>query len=234
MRIAIVEDDPVAQARLIQFLKKYCTEHKLTLSLQKFDDGIKIVNNYQENFDLIYFDVKMPLMNGMTAAQRIREKDEKVLIVFLTNYIQWAIKGYSVNAVDFLLKPINYFNFSQHFDKIVKHLKKQRATILIKSNKELQRIFIDEIFYIESQGHYLYFHTLKNTFESITTLKETEAKLKSYGFSRCNNCYLINLAHVDKVTKNFVLIANNSLKISRPRKRLFLNDLTAYLGNEEI
>jgi len=234
MKIAIVEDDVQASQTLQQLLNTYAEKHDLSLEISLFNDGIQIVDHYQNDFDVIYFDIQMPIMNGMTAAQKIRALDDKVVIVFLTNYVQWAIQGYSVNAADFLLKPVSAFNFNEHFKKIVAKFSQQQKTITISGNGKLRKVFVDNIFYIESEGHYLHYHLADEVISSLDSLKNIETTLKTAHFFRCNYGLLVNLAHVDQITGNEAQVGQFQVQISRPRKKAFMAALTKYLGNEVV
>ncbi|MGO2082236.1 LytR/AlgR family response regulator transcription factor [Vagococcus sp.] len=235
MNIAIVEDNLEERERLKRCFERYQKEQNVAIHLSLFTDGLEIVDQYSGQFDVIYFDVEMPIMDGMTAAKKIRDVDSDVLIVFITNYVQWAIEGYSVHATDFLLKPITYFNFFEHFKKIVPKLTSTPSnTLTLKVNNGLRKIRLDDLVYVESEGHYLHFHTLQNSFTLLDSMKNMEKRLQEHHFFRCNNCYLVNLKYVKAIDKNIVFIDKYELVISRPRKKEFLQALTNYLGNEVL
>lgn len=234
MRVAIVEDNQQEQNNLLTLLNKYATENKLTIETTSFNDGLQIVDQYHSEFDVIYFDVQMPLMDGMTAAKKIRQIDDNVIIIFLTNYVQWAVEGYAVHALDFLLKPLTYFNFQEHFKKIRHQLAKHQKTITLKSNNGLRKIILDNLYYVESEGHYLHFHTTEGTIDILETMKNIERELASDHFYRCNNGYLVNLSHVQTITGNIAAVGPDKLQISRPRKKAFMAALTDYLGSEMV
>ncbi|MDQ8765481.1 response regulator, partial [Streptococcus ruminantium] len=117
MKIAIVEDQKAEQERLSSYIKTYCQQAGIAVEINCFNDGLHITSDYQKQFDLIYLDVEMEVMDGMTTAQKIRSLDKEVLLVFVTNHSHVAIQGYSVEAIDFLLKPLNSFVFEEHFKK---------------------------------------------------------------------------------------------------------------------
>lgn len=233
MKIAIVEDNPQDQERLKNFLLRYGDEQGISMKIDCYPNGLAFVDQYQNFYDLVYFDIEMDLMDGMTAAQKLRKRDENVLIVFVTNFVQHAIRGYSVKAFDFLLKPLTAFNFQEHVQKVVHQMeKKQDSTIYVKSNSEIKRIDINQLLYIESQGHYLYL-TLKNEIiTTMDTMKNMEEKLKNKCFYRCNNGYIVNLKFVEKIEKNIVYVSGHRLQISRPRKKGFMEALTNYIGDD--
>lgn len=233
MKIAIVEDQAEERERIKKCFQQFETEENIVLSLTFFGDGIEIVDQYAGDFDIIYFDVEMPIMDGMTAAKKIRAVDANVLIVFITNYVQWAIEGYSVNASDFLLKPVTYFNFTEHFKRIMpKLLNDNQKFLSLKTNNGIRKIRLDELIYIESEGHYLHLYTLNDKLTVLDTMKKFEQDLKEDHFFRCNNCYLVNLKHVQSVEKNIATVGNYPLQISRPRKKSFMEALTQYIGAE--
>lgn len=230
MRIAIVDDKKGIQQQLGEFIKTYSTNQQIPITVTYFSNGLEIVDNYRSNFDVIYFDVQMPIMDGMTAAKKIRQVDENVIIVFLTNYVQWAVEGYSVNAFDFILKPLSYFVFTEHFKKIQRKILESNKSILIKNKNGMIRILLNNLYFVESNGHYLIFHTVEKDIETIDSMKKIESELASKNFFRCNNGYLVNLAHVNNFTGNIVQVGHYDLQISRPRKKLFIQALTNYLG----
>ena len=113
IRIALVEDDPAYAEQLLSYLKEYEKESKERISVQTFSDGEDIVTEYRADYDIILMDVEMKFMDGMSAAEKIRKMDTEVVIIFITNMPQYAIQGYKVNALDYILKPISYFSFSE-------------------------------------------------------------------------------------------------------------------------
>ncbi|MGU7966026.1 LytR/AlgR family response regulator transcription factor [Streptococcus suis] len=135
MKIAIVEDQKIEQERLSNYIKTYCQKAGIAVEISCFNDGLHITSDYQKQFDLIYLDVEMEIMDGMTTAQKIRSVDKDVLIVFVTNHSHVAIQGYSVEAIDFLLKPLSSFVFEEHFKKILRKLpdSQEKQSLYIKS-----------------------------------------------------------------------------------------------------
>lgn len=234
MRVAIVEDDDKARQALKDCLNHYAKDHHLNIDILSFNDGVQITSDYPANLDLIYFDIQMPVMDGMTAAKKVRQHDQKVLIVFLTNYVQYAIDGYEVQAADFLLKPITYFSFSAHFDKLLDRLQNNEKYITINHDNEMHRIPLNQLYYVESAGHYLKYHLADKEYQKIGSLKSVEKELKDDHFFRCNYGYLVNLSLVSGVTGNTVHLGPFDLQISRSRKKDFMNQLTDYLGSEAL
>lgn len=231
IKIAIVEDSKGCAQELKGYIRQYEQENDETFQITVFEDGEDIVTNYKAVYDIILMDIEMQFMDGMTAAKKIREMDGEVAIIFITNMPQYAIHGYAVNALDYVLKPISYFAFSQRLARVISCIrKKTRNYLVIRVKGGSKRIATDDIYYVESQGHVLTVYSKSGMDVTSGTMKEMEEKLEQFHFCRCNNGYLVNLEHVDSIQNNSVIIGESSLPISRPRKKIFQQTLAAYIN----
>ena len=192
--IAIVEDEEMYAKQLQQFLHQYEEENKEMFDITVYSDGDQIVNKYKSQYDIILMDVEMKFMDGMSAAEEIRKIDTEVVIIFITNMAQYAIRGYAVDALDYVLKPVSYFAFSQRLNRAISRMKKRETKIIMVNMKGgMVRINVANIYYIESQGHTLILHTILGNYETTGKMKEMEEKLSEMNFCRGNKGYLINL-----------------------------------------
>lgn len=229
--IAIVEDSDQSKETLKNYLDRYSHENRIEFNLYVFSDGDEIASDYEAKYDIIFLDIEMKRLDGMTTAQKIREFDSDVIIIFITNMAQFAISGYAVGALSFLLKPLPYFAFSQELTKSIERLNKRKhKSILISTENGVIKINSQEIMYIESLGHDLIIHTQKETYTKRGTIKRVEEELSGLQFYRCNNGYLVNLSYVSAVKDDEAIIGSYRLKISRPRKKKFMEALTQYIG----
>lgn len=230
IRVAIVEDERACAEMLQEYLCRYEKESGENIQIRVFEDGEDIAIGYRAEYDIILMDIEMKFMDGMSAAEAIRQADEEVTIIFITNMAQYAIRGYAVNALDYVLKPVSYFAFSQRFERAVRKMrKKQKHYVVIKVKGGSKKIGTEDIYYIESQGHNLYFHTNEGVEETAGTMKDMEEKLEPLHFCRCNKGYLVNLNHVDGIKEGMVKVGGDMLVISRPRKKVFQETLASYM-----
>ena len=230
-RIAVVDDDREFSAKLREYLEQYAKENDETFEIEVFYDGAEILKDYTPRYELILLDIEMPAVNGMEAAQKIREMDESVVLMFITNMAQYAIHGYSVGALDFVMKPISYYPFSMKIKRALKRVqKKEIPTILLTTSDGVKRLKVSQIYYVEIQGHMLHYYTEEGEFVMRGTLSSVEKMLPSSLFAKCNHWYLVNLMHVTEVRKNTTVVGNFELEVSRRNRAGFLKALAEHMG----
>jgi DNA-binding LytR/AlgR family response regulator len=231
IRIALVEDEDIYVSSFKDMLSRYEKSRETTVDLTVFTDGSEIVKNYSASFDIIFLDIKMKEMDGMTAAREIRRMDTEVVIVFITNLIQYAIKGYEVDALDYMVKPVSYFAFSQKLDRAVLRIRHRNDTyISVQYENSLRKIRLNDIYYIESQGHIQTFHTIDGEIKIRDKMDDIEKRLQAQDFYRSNKGYLVNMKYVTGVENGYCLIKGERLIISRNRKKSFMDALTKYMS----
>lgn len=231
IHVAVVDDEVTYVAELQSYLDQYAKESGETIKVTVFNDGDSIVHKYRSQFDVILMDVEMKFMDGMSAAEEIRRIDSEVVIIFITRTPQYAIRGYAVGALDYLLKPLSYFAFSQCFGRALSRMEKRRGkhiTLNIKGGTA--RLDAADVYYVESSGHSMIYHTSKGSFESSSTMREIEESLGGLGFFRASKWYLINLAYVDSYRDGEIILRDTTLSVSRSRRKDLLEALTAYWG----
>ena len=230
-RIAVVDDDREFSAKLREYLEQYAKENDETFEIEVFYDGAEILKDYTPRYELILLDIEMPAVNRMEAAQKIREMDESVGLMFITNMAQYAIHGYSVGALDFVMKPISYYPFSMKIKRALKRVqKKEIPTILLTTSDGVKRLKVSQIYYVEIQGHMLHYYTEEGEFVMRGTLSSVEKMLPSSLFVKCNHWYLANLMHVTEVRKNTTVVGNFELEVSRRNRAGFLKALAEHMG----
>ncbi|MDH8677019.1 LytTR family DNA-binding domain-containing protein [Fusibacter bizertensis] len=233
--MAIVDDDVIIQNKLKQYIKEYEKEKKEKFYISIYSDAFDIVEQYNGLYDIIFMDIQMEKMDGLTAAERIRAVDKNVIIIFVTNMSGYAIQGYKVDALSYVVKPIVYVDFVQQLDKAVNRIALSKsAFLLVTVNSEIIRLDITKICYMESIEHKVYIHLEDETISIYNSLSNLEQLVKNFHFARCNSCFLVSLKHVESIEKDCVVVGGAELVISRSKKKNFMNALAEYIGGEYI
>ncbi len=234
MRIAIVEDDLQERERIAALTGKYFDERGKAYHIQAFSDGDELLEDYRTGWDLILLDIRMARLDGMTTAEMIRQMDRDVLLVFVTNMAHYAIKGYGVRALDFLLKPVNARMLEQVLAQAERLLaERKKKFISLPTQKGMIRLNVADIHYVEVKNHVLSVVTAQGVISLRGTISSVEELLAGYDFFRCNNCYLVNLAHVTRAEPGIAVVGGHELTVSRPRQKKFMEALTRYIGGSE-
>jgi len=231
IRIAIVEDESHYKEQLVEYLRRFKQDKNVNIEIETYSDGDGIVENYKAQFDIILLDVQMKFMDGMSAAEEIRKMDSEVVIIFITNMPQFAIKGYAVDALDYILKPISYFQFSERLKRAIDRMEKRETNYLtIKVTEGVKRLKVSDIYYVENQGHNLIFNTGEEEFITNGTMKDLEEELSSFNFFRGHRGFLMNLEHVEGLKGNYAIVKGIELPVGRTRRRALLEALSQYWG----
>ncbi|MFV0429256.1 MAG: LytR/AlgR family response regulator transcription factor [Arachnia sp.] len=234
IRIGVVDDDPGSRAVLMGYLARFEAEQGHHFAIEEFSDGSELTADYRPRFDVIFMDVQMDNLDGFAAARLIREIDPGVILIFVTNHGQFAIRGYEVDALSYLLKPVPYFAFCQELKRSLERLDKDRnGYVLLNIAGDHVRVDVSEIVYVESVKHRLVVHRLEDRLSMVGTLKDMTAQLEPLGFFRCNSYLLVNLRHVVGLQGQDLNLAGGvTLPVSRSRKKPFLEALTVYVGGQ--
>lgn len=233
-KIAIIDDEQAGRQLLTDHVLRYADERGLHLETVQFESGVQFLEHYAHNFELVFLDIEMPGMDGMQTAKELRGMDEDVCIIFVTNLARYALRGYEVNAFDFLVKPVPYAGFAMRFERALRNVERFREEkrVLLQFDGVMKKLGVSEIAYLESNGAYLLYHTSVGLSRVRGTLKAAEQELSGDGFLRCNHGYLVNLRYVTDVADDAVTVGGDRLKISRHKKKEFISGLTGYLGRK--
>jgi len=223
LHFAVVEDDPLYAEKLQKYLDQYAKDSGRELDVRFFSDGEDIIDNYRAGFHIILMDIQMQFLDGLTTAKLIREKDEEVIIIFITNLASYAIRGYEVDALDFIIKPVSYPIFAQKLQRAIKRVDRDEDYfILIDVKDGVMKMPVSQVYYIESRHHQMIYHTTAGVLETGGRLDDLEKELTPYQFFRSNKGYLVNMRYVEGVQNDCCLIAGDRLVISRRRKAAFM------------
>ena len=230
-RIAIVDDQAEERANLNTFLQRFAEERKLALEVSAFENGESFLSSYENNFEIVLLDIEMQGIDGMETARRLRERDEKVCLLFVTYLANFAVQGYSVHALDFLVKPVSYENFRLKMDRAVTAAERSRKKEIIVSTAEGdRRVRIDELYYVEVMNHTLIYHTRDGALSVRGSIRDCELRLAPYDFARCNKSYLVNMHYVTEIRRSEIRVGGTLVPIGSTRRQAFLEELTRFMG----
>ena len=231
-RVAIVEDEAEAAKKLAECLELYAAEKGVKFNIVQYSNGYDFITEYKKTFDLVFMDLEMPYMNGMQVAKELRKIDPIVCLIFVTHLVKYAIRGYEVSALDFILKPLNYNSFRIKMDRALLAVSiRKEEEVLLPTNRGVIKANLSSINYIEVVGHKTFYHMTDGVEESSKTLREVESLLPKGKFYRCNRCYSVNLRNVTHVDNQYVYIGEEKLLLSRPRRKEFIAVLHEYVVN---
>ena len=231
INVAIVEDTLKDAETLKDYTRRAVEMVNETCEITVFNNAVDFLDGYRGNFDIVFMDIELPDINGMDAAKKLRLLDESVVLIFVTNMAQFAVGGYAVDAMDFMVKPVSYENVCIKISRAIKKIEGKREEKLVLPGKSgVTVIMIPQIRYVEIMNHRLTFFTTPGDEAAMGSLSKIEEKILRFNIWRCNNYSLVNLNFVTKVEDYTVWLGKEMLTVSRARKRPFLKDLADLLG----
>ena len=231
IKCVIVDDEPIARDILTSFVVKI-PNLELVKNCQNAMEAFQIAK--QENIDLFFLDINMPEVSGLSLAKSINKNSK---IIFTTAYREYAVDGFDLQAVDYLLKPISFDRFLQavnlFFDiskPVTEHneakpISPKNDFIFVRSDRKMVRINFDEILYIESLSDYIKIYTNQQTIVTRETISNIETKLPAAQFIRIHRSYITSIKNISSYTNEFVEVSKKALPISRSYKENVLKKL---------
>lgn len=231
IHVAVVEDSEQERLHLMECLDYLAAQENVEFDVTQFSNGSAFIGDYRPEYDIVLMDIEMPGMNGLEAARALRRMDASVILVFVTNMAQYAVNGYDVDALNFIVKPVNKYDFAMKMSRAVaRTTKRLENSIRIKTERDVYLLRTADIKYLEVLGHYVIWHTIEGNFTEYTTLKSAEQRINKDFFVRCNRCYLVNLRYISAIRDNMVAIRGDEQQISRTQKKSFLSAYAKFLG----
>lgn len=218
IRIAICEDEKEQQELLKNYIEKIFEGLSIKYSLDIFNSGEELLENYSKDMDLILLDIQLGEINGMDTARKIRLLDNNVEIIFITSLIEYALEGYKVRAYRYLVKPVKYDDIKENIINCIKELEIKNKYIIIKKQGNQIKLNINEITYIEVQKETITIHTLNEVYKISGTMSNIEKEIDCSRFFRCHKSFLVNLEHI-KIIKQYVAILENNEEVPVSRYR---------------
>lgn len=231
LNAAIVEDNASDAAQITEMLRRYSAESGVQMRAAVYAEAYSFLESYRAGTDIIFMDIELPGLNGMEAARKLRETDPAVTLMFVTNMAQFAVNGYEVGALDFIVKPIIYGQFKIKLDRALKRIGITDDIVLpVKTADGFVSVPASRLKYVEVMGHRLVYHTTDGNVESSGSLYKIESLLEKAKFVRCNSCYLVNPRYVQSINKLTTVVGGDELKISYAKRKEYRTAVAAYLG----
>ena len=211
MKIAIC-DDEYQQAEYIKSLvSKWANENNIEITIEMFEsaENFKFAWSADKSFNILLLDIQMGGQNGVDLAKEIRQSDDKIIIVFITGYLDYISEGYDVSALHYLMKPVKEDKLFEVLDKAVKNLTQTNKSLVLTANNETYQIPLYKINYLEVFHNYVTVHA-DSEYTVKKTLSELEKELDGY-FFRAGRSYIINLRHIQKSTKKEIYLKNGAV-----------------------
>ena len=229
LKCIIIDDEPIAR----KGLREYIQEVDFLQLAGEFDNPIKASEVLLEgNIDLIFLDIQMPRMTGLDF---LKSWKAPIMVIFTTAYPQFAVEGFELSAIDYLVKP---FSFERFWKAVLKARAQANSQtqgqpgksetseyFFIKADNKLIKINYDDILYIEGMQNYVSVHTRDKKYITYLTFKSIEEHLPSAGFIKIHKSYIVSIGKIDSIEGNFVRIGTHELPISRASKEEVLQKI---------
>lgn len=228
MTIAIVDDELETRQYMHGLITQYLLETGHSAQMEFYPDGASFLVGC-EHPDIVLMDIDMPGMDGFATAEQLRRSHSTAVLIFTTRLSQCAIRGYEVDAIGFLVKPVTLPSLSNKLNKAFQWVEHQQSKICLKSKYSILYLEKNEIYYVEGSNHYVIYHTAQGSVSVRSSLQEAEAQLGA-DFSRSSHSYIVNLSFVTMVGKNDVTVHGDILPLSRALRKDFLDAVNRYYG----
>lgn len=214
MRIGVCDDESIIREEIMELCNKFKDLNLIQYEVIGFPSGDELLK-YNEQIDILFLDIQMKGTNGLKTAERIRDKDDSMLIIFLTGLKGYMQEGYRVRAFRYLLKPVNEESFMKVLGESISDLKKNSKAILVKGSNTVY-LKLKDIIYIEymNDKRCTLIRTKNNCYESTTSMNEWELILDNGDFFRVHKAYIINMEYIKEIDKGLLMDNDEKVEVS--------------------
>ena len=217
MRIAVCDDEEKFRNQARDMVDKLAGS--LDVVVDAYSDGNQLLAAFDKKpYDVLFLDIEMPAMDGITLAKKLRERSDSIYIVFLTGHVEYALEGYEVNALRYLTKPVQEEKLREVL-RFVMDQSTSKKQLMIKEDGEELLLNIADIVYFEAQNQYVMIYTTDGEHLVRYNIGDFEEQLKADGFFRVHRGYLVSLAKVKKLVKSEVIMDGEDGEVSVPVRR---------------
>ena len=237
LKCVVLDDEPLALKLICDYISKLDSLELVFSSNKPIEMYQYIINN---EVHLAFFDIQMPEIIGTDLFKMIKGKCE---VIFITAYDHYAVEGFNLNAVDYLLKPVSFSRFLTAVDRVIQKYQNNSPVlnqkpeddsnkfIFIKSENSLIKVKFETLKYIQGYGDYIKIYAESSSpILSLTSLKQMEELLPASEFFRVHKSYIVNINYIDQIQKNTILISGIEIPISETYKEDLLKKLSIKPG----
>lgn len=219
MRVAVVDDMPIVREALENKLKELFAEEILAVEIKGFQDGLSFLQSQKENpFQVVFLDIFMPNLDGLTLAGKLREMQENIIIVFCTSDDSCVFDSIKFNPFRYIRKDYLDQELQEVVPALLNEINYRQNRIVIKTNQNVFSVYVKDIIYFESKGHYLYVYLNNKVISYKGKLNTKEEELSHLGFIRVHMSYLVNAFYIFRVGVSDIIM-ENGVKIPMSRHR---------------
>jgi len=232
MKIAICDDEQLSRNNIKNIIEEKLID-TANFVIEVFDSGELLLNKYYKNpkqFDIIFLDVEMDGINGIETAKQIRQKDNKVIIIFLTSHQEFSLVGYEVKAFRYILKNEPEVVLMKQLDSIFKEYYSINNTFVINYKGSKMGLKIDSIIFFEVFNRKIVAHTQDKEYEFYAKLSDIESQLNQYSFIKTHKSFIVNLVYIDTIQNYLAILKTGHIvSISRRDKKAVENAFVEFL-----
>lgn len=231
VRVAICDDDKSQRDKLKEFLKPYIEAYRI--ETVEFESGESLAQYYDKNntADILILDIRMKDLDGVETVAYIRKYDKNVIVIFISNFVQYITSALRHNVFQFLVKPVKQELFEYEFNRALNYYLNMHSKYMLKIRDRIVNLEIREIIYIETFERHLRLHTKKESYVYNGTLKNEHQKLSPYDFVLVHQAYLVNMAQIKTIEKNEIILKNGAaIPLSKHLRKSVLSKFNLYMG----
>lgn len=230
LRLAIVDDDPNDSAALNSLVAEYFRKNSQAYVTRVFNTPLDFIRS-TENHDIVFMDIRMDKLDGLEVARIMRKINTDSVLIFVTHMAQLAIKGYEVDALDFIVKPADQFSINYVLDKALTRLENTSSTIFaLKTSSGIISLSSNDITYVEVFDHNLVYHTTKGVYDVRGRLSDVTKKLDQKRFIMCNRSFVVNLRYVSSACNEYLVVDGTKISISKSHRKEIMQHFSNFLG----
>jgi len=236
MKIAICEDEEYQR----DIIEGYILNHESQypgITITAYKSGEELLDAYRqgEQYDFLFMDIQMKEIDGIKTAQEIKKHNRHLIIFFITGYTKYVSAAFSLNAFQFLIKPVRQDLFDREFERAIRKYHREHQKYVINNKTGTISLEIKDVMYLESSNHQIIVHTEDNEYIKTNTMNDEEKRLTPYGFVRTHQSFMVNMAYITEITEGDAVLNDGRLVMVSARKRTeVLNCFNQFLAGYSV